>query len=115
MTEKERFTQYKEGCQAWKQWQKKYPNPFDLENILHNENIRLKDNDSGKIFYVNIRAMEENSYIFKGRIAFIGVTVRRGQLFDMATREEENEIKKFLDDKLAKISKEFNCSYTRAD
>lgn len=110
MTNTGRFTIYKDGCQAWKQWQKKYKNPLDLENILHNENIRLKDNDSGKLFYVNIKAMEESG-IFKGRIAFIGITIRTSNLFDLATREEEAAIRELLDDKLKELSKVHNCIY----
>ncbi len=106
-----RFTIYKEGCQAFRQWQKKYKNPLDLENILHNENIRLKDNDSGRLFYINIKAMEEVSVIFKGRIAFIGITVRCGDLFDIATREEEAAIREFLEEHLKELSKVHNCIY----
>ncbi len=104
-----RFTIYKEGCQAWKQWQKKYKNPLDLENILYYEDLRIKDNDSGKLFYVNIKAMEENT--IHGRIAFIGVTVRCGNLFDIATREEENTIREFLEEHLKELSKVHNCIY----
>ena len=113
MTNNGRFTIYKEGCQAWKQWQKKFKNPLDLENILHSENIRLKDNDSGKLFFVNIRAMEENSWLFKGRIAFIGITVRVGNLFDIATREEEEAIRELLDEHLNELAKKHNCFYSK--
>ncbi|MDY0141646.1 MAG: hypothetical protein RBR97_07125 [Bacteroidales bacterium] len=109
MTNNGRFTIYKEGCQAFKQWQKKYKNPLDLDNILHSENIRLKDNDSGKIFYVNIKAMEENTR--HGRIAFIGITIRSGNLYDLATREEEAAIRSLLDEKLKTIAEKHNCIY----
>ena len=113
MTNKGRFTIYKDGCQAFKQWQKKYYNPFDLETILHNENIRLKDNDSGKLFYVNIRAMEENSWLFKGRIAFIGVTIRSGNLYNLATTEEEEAIRDLLDEHIKELAKKHNCHYSK--
>ena len=111
MTEKERFTQYKEGCQAWKQWQKKFKNPLDLDNILYYEDLRIKDNESGKIFYINIKAMEEVSVIFKGRIAFIGLTIRGDKYFNVITYEEEEEIKKLLDEKLKTIAEKYNCIY----
>jgi hypothetical protein len=111
MTEEGRFTTYKEGCQAFRQWQKKHKNPLDLENILHNENIRIKDNDSGRLFYVNIKAMEEYSIIFKGRIAFVGVTIRGGKYFDVITYEEQEEIKKSLDEKLKTLAERYNCIY----
>lgn len=110
MTNTGRFTIYKDGCQAFRQWQKKFKNPLDLENILHYEDIRLKDNDSGKLFYVNIKAMEEESVIFKGRIAFIGITIRTNN-FELATREEEESIRDLLDDKLKELSKMYNCIY----
>ena len=113
MTEKGRFTIYKEGCQAWRQWQKKYYNPFDLETILHNENIRLKDNDSGKIFYVNVRAMEEYSWIFKGRIAFVGVTIRSGNQYALATTEEQDDILDLLDEHIKELAKVHNCHYSK--
>ena len=109
MTNNGRFTIYKEGCQAWKQWQKKYKNPLDLDNILHSENIRLKDNDSGKLFFVNIKAMEENTR--HGRIAFIGITIRSNNLFDLATREEEEAIRDLLDEHLKELSKMHDCIY----
>lgn len=109
MTEKGRFTIYKEGCQAWKQWQKKFKNPLDLDNILYYEDLRLKDNDSGKIFYINIKAMEENT--IHGRIAFIGLTVRGDKYFNVITYEEQEEIKKLLDEKLKTIAEKHNCIY----
>lgn len=111
---KERFTTLKSGCDGFNRWQKKYPNPLDLATIHHSENLRLKDNNTGEYYYINIKAMSENMHKL-GRIAFIGLTIRKNDNFILATREEENEIKKFLDDKLSKISKDFNCSYTRAE
>lgn len=105
-----KYTILKGGCSAFNAWLKKHPNPLDLNKIHHVESLRVKENSTGIIYYVNIKAMSEET--LHGRIAFVGVTIREGSPFYKATLEEKKDIEQFLADKTKAIASKYNCYYS---
>lgn len=104
------YTMLASGTGSFNAWLKKYPNPLDLNEIHHFETLRVKENSADIIYYVNIKAMSEKT--LHGRIAFVGITIRKGSGFELATREEEKDIKQFLADKIKAIANHYDCYYS---
>ena len=61
----------------FKRWNRKFPNPLDLDTIVEDKYFIHTSEKYGK-FYVRMQAMRERTRRF-GTIAFIGITIRQYQ------------------------------------